>query len=290
MAVPIVGARTAYDVVRWGQLAELAVRGLHEIYEADSTGLPWTRRWDGRRAKCQGHSVRYALISLIGLARAPVTLGPQRRLAGRLWRRVAGASQKADLAVGDLGVGLWACSLAGWCVAEFAAERALRAYRDRPGGCNSIGLAWLLLGAEHAILVDQRRREAWDLADEAKAALLALYNPGTALFYRHARGGLLHGVSRRVACFANQIYPVMALAVHARRTGCRQAAVVAGAVADRLCQLQGRAGQWWWLYDVDRGDVVEGYPVFSVHQDGMAPMALLEAGRALGRCYAEHIE
>ncbi len=82
----------------------------------------------------------------------------------------------------------------------------------------------------------------------------------------------------------------MALAVHARRTGCPEAAAATTSAADRLCNLQGKLGQWWWLYDADRGDVVEGYPVFSVHQDGMAPVALAEVMRAVGRDHTSAIE
>jgi hypothetical protein len=44
------------------------------------------------------------------------------------------------------------------------------------------------------------------------------------------------------------------------------------------------------LYDAKRGPVVDGYPVFSVHQDGMAPMALLETTAAGGRSFAREVE
>ncbi len=50
-----------------------------------------------------------------------------------------------------------------------------------------------------------------------------------------------------------------------------------------ICQAQGPRGQWWWHYDASNGgkvEVVDAYPVFSVHQHGMAPMVLLEAGEA----------
>jgi hypothetical protein len=56
----------------------------------------------------------------------------------------------------------------------------------------------------------------------------------------------------------------------------------AGRCAARICELQGPAGQWWWHYDVRDGRVVEGYPVYSVHQHAMAPMALFELHEAGG--------
>ena len=61
------------------------------------------------------------------------------------------------------------------------------------------------------------------------------------------------------------------------------------AAARRFCALQGEDGQWWWHYDVRTGRVIEGYPVYAVHQDSMAPMALLEVQDATGQSFAREI-
>lgn len=50
--------------------------------------------------------------------------------------------------------------------------------------------------------------------------------------------------------------------------------------------MQGPEGQWWWHYDTRDGSVVEGYPVYSVHQHAMGPMALLDLREAGG---ADHL-
>ncbi len=55
-----------------------------------------------------------------------------------------------------------------------------------------------------------------------------------------------------------------------------QVMAAAETTARRLVDLQGTDGQWWWHYDTRDGQVVEGYPVYSVHQHAMAPMALLD--------------
>ena len=54
-----------------------------------------------------------------------------------------------------------------------------------------------------------------------------------------------------------------------------------------VAAAQGPAGQWWWHYDARTGAVVEGYPVYSVHQHAMAPMALLDLAER-GRRLAPH--
>ncbi|MBK8269557.1 MAG: hypothetical protein IPK83_15140 [Planctomycetes bacterium] len=48
--------------------------------------------------------------------------------------------------------------------------------------------------------------------------------------------------------------------------------------------MQGHSGQWWWHFDTRTGQVIEEYPVYAVHQDAMAPMALFAAEQA---CHAD---
>ena len=63
----------------------------------------------------------------------------------------------------------------------------------------------------------------------------------------------------------------------------------AEACAARICKLQGIAGQWWWHYDTRNGSIVEGYPVYSVHQHAMAPMALLDLREAGGADHSDAV-
>ena len=85
-----------------------------------------------------------------------------------------------------------------------------------------------------------------------------------------------------VACFADQVYPIQALSEYTRAGGHPQALAIAADCAARVCELQGPAGQWWWHYDARTGTVLEEYPVYAIHQDAMAPMALFALSRAGG--------
>jgi hypothetical protein len=92
-----------------------------------------------------------------------------------------------------------------------------------------------------------------------------------------------------VSCFADQVYPIQALArLHATEAD-PTALAAADACAARICDLQGGGGQWWWHYDSRTGGLVEGYPVYSVHQHGMAPMALFDLAEAGGRDHGEEL-
>ena len=92
-----------------------------------------------------------------------------------------------------------------------------------------------------------------------------------------------------VGSFADQVYPIQALARLHVSADDPEALEVASAVAAGICAAQGNAGQWWWHYDSRTGEVVEGYPVYSVHQHAMAPMALLDLADAGGPHYLDAI-
>jgi hypothetical protein len=92
-----------------------------------------------------------------------------------------------------------------------------------------------------------------------------------------------------VGSFADQVYPVQALARLHGSADDPEALAAADAVAAAVCRAQGEAGQWWWHYDSRTGSVVEGYPVYSVHQHAMAPMALLDLADAGGQLHLEAI-
>jgi hypothetical protein len=57
-------------------------------------------------------------------------------------------------------------------------------------------------------------------------------------------------------------------------------------VAGRIVDSQGPLGQWWWVYSRRTGGVIEGYPVYSVHQDGTAFLGLVPLGDLAGGDYA----
>jgi hypothetical protein len=94
----------------------------------------------------------------------------------------------------------------------------------------------------------------------------------------------------RIGSFADQVYPVYAFAKFAQAFGSREALNRATQCAETICRHQGSSGQWWWHYDAATGKVAGQYPVFSVHQDGMAPMSLYALTEAGGREYDPEIQ
>lgn len=80
---------------------------------------------------------------------------------------------------------------------------------------------------------------------------------------------------------ATQSYVTLALTKMGRKRD-HEALDAARGVADALLALQRADGGWPWIFDAEQARVVEPYPIYTVHQDGMAPLALLELYEAIG--------
>jgi len=115
-------------------------------------------------------------------------------------------------------------------------------------------------------------------------------NQGSFGFLGHRAAGLgPRGWRGRIGSFADQVYPIYAFTMYARAFGVEAALDAARLCADAICRVQGPLGQWWWHYDASTGRVVQRYPVYSVHQEAMGPMALLALQQATGLEYGRFI-
>lgn len=221
----------------------------------------------------QGQNLHYSAIALVGLLLdsggsldGVIPIGPL------LDRIHAAAGDAHPTALGNL---LWACSL----TADGRAGGVLDMMDQklRPAQLDSASLGSVLNGLSTAAMAfpamaDRIRRPA----EACREELLARFLDGPDVF----RGmplrptGFRSALAREVASFAAQVYPLHGLAAHYAWTQATPAPALAR-VAERLVEAQGALGQWWWLYSTRRRAVLEGYPVYSVHQDGMAFMGLV---------------
>ena len=265
--------------------------GIRRLLGIGRTGLPaafdrrsgdfvqTVRRVDGGTARIrqEGTSLRYTAIAALGLSR----LGraeQEAALGGRDAAELARRVGRRALEQSDPG----AVALAAWAVAETGGvvDPAVleRLGHDLASGVPipTVDLSWMVTAAVAA-----------GPSAEAVAQLAV-----TRLLEGQGRHGIFPHVlpartqnrwRRHVGSFADQIYPVQAFARMFQVTGDRSLLTAAEATADRICELQGPDGQWWWHYDARTGGVVERFPVYSVHQHAMAPMGLFDLADAGGR-------
>jgi hypothetical protein len=173
--------------------------------------------------------------------------------------------------------------VAAWAAAETGApalDQALELLRKAIGATPIpyvVEQAWVV-----SALVAARRLTDVEIELEVARDRLLGSRIGGVLFPHQTAPGLMPQWRAHVGCFADQVYPIQALArLHASESDA-EALTASQAAADAICRLQGDRGQWWWHYDAGRDSVVEGYPVYSVHQHAMAPMALLDLADAGG--------
>lgn len=275
-----------------GRLLAVAERGLPRMLLPEGGEFAFTRaaRRDGTRTlERRGTSLRYAAITALGVRYLPAdrqraVLGGRtaEEFTGLLVERLPGVR-----GLGDAALVAWAAAETGHPKLSDALDRV--AALDRPGTPQyTVEAAWVL-----SALAAARATGTVDVEDRLAAARDRLLDAriGDGPLFPHATGpGLTPWYRAHIGCFADQTYPLQALArAHASGGGDPEALAAADACAARICALQGDGGQWWWHYDARRGTVVEGYPVYSVHQHAMAPTALLDLAEAGGTDFGEPV-
>ncbi len=290
MPQPVVGLAQSAGKIE--QLLDIAVRGLHRMFDA-STGIFCDQLVrQGEEWKQVGVSPRYSLMTYLGLHRAEragTTTGFQPR---ELTQNIA-KDLKWLTNVGDLGCLLWAAAEitpgdvpALWT--RLNPESALDSYSDGRNGA-TMELAWLLTGLAKANAVAPQLPKLRTVADSTYQRLMQ--NRGKSGLFGHlSRKAGVRGFARgHVGSFADQVYPTIALSEVSTSFGQKDALDVALHTARKVCSLQGPLGQWWWHYNSDTGTVVSTYPVYSVHQHAMGPMMLFAAMDAGGVDFGTHI-
>ncbi|MGV8854205.1 MAG: hypothetical protein ACOH2L_06130 [Devosia sp.] len=286
----ISGLVPAFDEAsnRLAALCDVAVDGLARMHRGGGD-FPQTMRGsgpgNGAGTRSEGDNLRYAIIVAQGLAWMPEAVQRTVLDGGSAIDLVLTCVDSAARST-DAG----AIALAAWAAAEIAGEFAAELF-DRlenilaPGAVvQTVPCAWALTAAVAARHLGSTAHVQQLSADrlldaQTKSGLFPHVTPPDAA--KWARGHL--------GCFADQVYPIQALARLSSATNDAEALAAAQACAARIVDLQGPAGQWWWHYDVRDGSVVEGYPVYSVHQHAMAPMALLDLHDAGGADYSAAI-
>jgi len=269
------------------RMIDVARRGLPQMFLPGHRQFAFTRkrRPDGRVA-LHGTSLRYGAIAVLGARHLDDSA--QREIFGgqtageftaRLIRSLTPQTNLGDIA------------LVTWAAAELShldLPHAVARLQSRMGAacdCYTVEAAWVLSGLVAARTQLPVEREI----EQARDRLLAIASHISGIFPHWTNPAAAPWTRRHVGCFADQVYPIQALARCARASGHQPSLAAAARCAEQICRLQGPAGQWWWHYDCRTGQVVEGYPVYTVHQDSMAPMALLDLHEAGGPAFDEAI-
>jgi hypothetical protein len=277
---------------RVAPLVELAIRGLEAMYDEEKALFCHRLKQTPVANVKEGISQRYTVMTLLGLLRAeaagyrsPIDISAT---VDALYRNTEWVDN-----IGDLGLLLWLSSVSSRKLDSFYAtfdlENAFRNYSDSRKRL-TMELAWFLTGLTYASRSQQKRLPYLEALARRTYALLQSNQGKDGLFGHMARWKSLAGAVRgHVGSFADQVYPIIALAHFGETFGVKEALQNSLQCANTICNLQGPLGQWWWHYDSTTGRVAGHYPVYSVHQHAMAPMALFAAQDACNADFREQI-
>ncbi len=266
------------------RLVKRAVHGLPQMFNPRAGMFCYKVKKGAYGLVQEGVSPRYTAMTLMGLRRleqigtpSPINLKPilERLLADTGW---------VDN-IGDLGLLLWLCGRVAPDRLDEIERRlpiatALSRFEDAREAM-TMHLAWFLTGLSYSQMASDNPGKMKDVAHETYNRLIG--NQGKHGYFGHlARQGSLKGSARgHIGSFADQVYPIYGLTKFSQAYGENSALQRARDCALAICKAQGPLGQWWWHYDSRSGRVFEEYPVFSVHQHGMAPMTLFALGKAV---------
>lgn len=283
-AIDLTSRKTRVQVDRF---LDVAKRGLPCMHKSGAFGhtlraVEVNSQWSER---LEGDSLRYTAIVALGLSY--VDKATQRYILGRetafdlAHTCAARAATSAD--TGAIALAAWASAEAGRFHAT-ALFRLLGQVLASDAPIATVQCAWALsAGLAAAQFGDTQHL----VALATKRLMSGLSSSG--LFPHMLPASASGRLRAHIGCFADQVYPIQALSrLHAAQPNAI-ALSAAEACAERICALQGPSGQWWWHYDTRDGGIVEGYPVYSVHQHAMAPMALLDLREAGGRDHSQAI-
>jgi hypothetical protein len=239
-----------------------------------------------------GQSLRYTCITLIGLTAAARAGWRPRVDVARVLQRIT--ERRAEITnPGEIGLLLW-------CLADYH-ERPTPAHTDildrvpieseALQALTTTELGWLVSGLSRTAQLMPGRADVADLAYAAYRALTANQSELTGLFSfgGRASGAVRRRLRRQLGFFDNQVYGIHAAIDYYRAFDDATALAMAQRCVDQIVAAQGPLGQWAWHYDVRSGAVVDRYPVYSVHQHGMGPMALRAVTKVTGRRFDEPI-
>lgn len=266
------------------ELLEFAAGGLPQMLHPNNLFCYTLRRTETGMQR-EGVSHRYSLMTVLGLYRY-MSAGSTSPIDTK---RVVDAILKDRSWIvygGDFGLLLWTLAVVAPERLEELLDgtevKGILARHPDTQMASTMELAWFLAGVAHCHLAGFKRMG--ELLDEAKIAFeLLKRNCGPSGIFGHlsADRNLIGRVRGRIGSFADQVYPIYALAKYGHALHNAEALHMAVRTGQAICDRQGPQGEWWWHYDAGSGRAVGRYPVYSVHQHAMGPMALFALSEAV---------
>ncbi len=274
------------------ELLNLSINGLEDLYIDETKEFILKKKLVDGKVEFEGKSLRYTLINLLGLYKAECN---QFKINLNLKEILKYQINNPDIytGVGEIGLLLWATALIdpkeiNNIVTKVNFTNILSSYKDAKIGLTT-ELSWLLTGLlEAATFNEDFNTLIGDLPHRVYSLIRNNYG-GSGIFMHQSSENLIGKFRGNIASFADQVYPIFAFTLYSQIYKNKEAQLIVQECALKICEHQGERGEWMWHYDARDGKLISKYPVYSVHQDAMAPIALFAAQRAIKMNLEEYI-
>jgi hypothetical protein len=277
-------------------LVQLAIHGLNDFYNETNLEFAERKILNGNDITIKGVNVRYTLINLIGLHKAisndfNISLKTRIDLKSILRNQITNLSFYES--VGDIGLLLWATSLISpddlnIIIPKINFSNILNKFNDARSE-NTKELSWLLIGILMASTFNKIFKSSISNLPNKLYKVIRNNYGGNGVFKHSANESLNGKLRSNSGNFADQVYSIYAFVLFSKLMKNEEALLIAEATAQKICELQGNSGEWMWHYSVKTGDVISKYPIYSIHQDALAPIALYSIQAATGKSYEKYI-
>lgn len=275
------------------ELLSFASRGLVPMFDAKRQQFCHRLLRTNDGLMIENLSPRYTIMTLLGLRELELTGVRSAFDVRSIYSSFVGDTDWID-GIGDLGLLIWLTAAfepdrVQNILDRFEYDTALEKYPDARTA-RTMELAWFLAGLAHAAETSSKLLSAlMDVSVETYHRIEG--NQGEYGFFGHmgTKNSLAGRLRGAIGSFADQVYPIYAISKFAKAFQVEDPLGRALECASAICRAQGDLGQWWWLYDSISGRTSSRYPVYAVHQHGMAPMALFTVEEATGQSFRNSI-
>ena len=272
---------------------EVAIQGLAQMYDPQKGQFCRRVVRQGADVQVQGYSSYESVVALLGLYEAyHFDIHVPFNMLELTKRYAEGVFEFSSLT--ELGVALWMMARShpehlGALYEQISLSTALDEYADARAG-NTKALSSFLTGLSEIRLSDGAEPAQLDeLALMVRQMLFVNYG-GFGVFRHTGKRSLLSRTAVRYGTLQDQVFGSYAFARYSRAFNDDQALEVALQCAKQLVANQGELGQWWHSYEVSTGNKARKYPVRSVNQGALVPLALNEVSKLAGLEVADAVE
>jgi hypothetical protein len=274
------------------EIVQISLKGLEEMFLPETNEFAMTKLKSNNSIVIENSNLRYTLINLIGLQKAQshsfsVNLDITKILKSKF------DNLDSINNIGDLGLLLWAISLIS---PEFATQlltkinlnEVLNEFKDSKSGY-TMELSWFLTGLLFASTFNEKFKNSIDNLPNIVYKRIRKNYGGNGIFQHEDKNNFEGKLRANIGTLADQLYSIYALSLFSQQMNNEEALLIAKECSEKICLHQGKYGEWDWQYNSEDGNVVNRFPIHSVHQLALAPMALFSIQMASGVEFTENI-